>query len=67
MNIIKIYFSVDKETGRKIVRASCNNGEMLVQPWDELSDEMHMILRALANPESCKIEVREKGFYEVKL
>lgn len=67
MNTVKIYFSVEKETGRKIVRANCNNGETLVQPWDELSDEMHMIMRALANPESCNIEVRERGFDELML
>lgn len=64
MDRIKVYFKKDN-TGRKLVYTRCNNGEILVQPWANLDDQMHMILRALANPETCKIEVTEKGFDEI--
>ena len=65
MHTIKIAFSKDERTGTKMVYASCNDGEMYMQPWSQLSGEMHMILRAVANPETCKIEILEKGFNDV--
>lgn len=65
MHTIKIAFAKDERTGSKLVYANCNNGEMYVQPWSQLSDEMHMILRAVANPDVCKIEVLEKGFDDI--
>lgn len=67
MDTIKIYFEKDERTGTKLVYANCNNGETLVQPWSELSDEMHMVLRAVANPETCKIEVLKKGFDDINI
>ena len=65
MHTIKIVFAIDERTGRKLVYANCNNGETFVEPWSELSEEMHMILRAIANPDTCKIEVKEKGFDDI--
>ena len=50
-----------------LVYANCNNGETYVQPWSELSNEMRMILRAIANPDSCKIEIMEKGFDDINI
>ncbi|MDU7030777.1 hypothetical protein [Robinsoniella sp. KNHs210] len=67
MHTTKIAFATDQKTGTKLVYASCNNGQMFVQPWSQLSDEMQMILRAVANPDTCKIEVVEKDFDDVKV
>lgn len=67
MNTIKIAFVKEEKTGGKLVYANCNNGEFLVEPWSELSNEMHMILRAIANPDSCKIEIMEKGFDDINI
>ena len=64
MNIIKIAFAKD-QNGKKTVFASCNHGEVYCEHWDSLSNEMRMILRAIANPETCKIEVQGKGFDDV--
>jgi hypothetical protein len=66
MNTIKINFAKDKE-GRAIVYACCNHGAIYCESWETLSDEMQMILRAIANPEKCKIEVGEKGFEDVMI
>lgn len=66
MNTVKIAFAKDEKTGRKLVYVNCNNGETFVEPWSDLSDEMHMVLRAVSNPETCKIEILEKGFDDVK-
>lgn len=60
MNTIKIAFVKDERTRMNLVYANCNNGETYVQPWSELSNEMRMILQAIANPDSCKIEIMEK-------
>lgn len=65
MHTIKIAFAKDVRTGLKLVYANCNNGQMYTQPWSQLSDEMQMILRAIANPETCSIEVLEKGFEDI--
>lgn len=67
MNTIKICFVKDEKTGMNLVYANCNNGETYVQPWSELSDEMHMILRAVANPETCEIVILEKGFDDINI
>lgn len=67
MHEIRIAFLKDKRTGLRQVCASCNNGPMYVECWCELSDEMHMILRALANPDKCRVEVLEKGFDEINI
>lgn len=65
MHTIKIAFAKDERTGTKMVYACCNNGEMYMQPWSQLSDEMRMILRAVANPGTCKMEILEKGFDDI--
>ena len=67
MHNIKISFVKDEKTGRKLVFASCNDGEMFVQPWSQLDDQIQMILRAVANPETCEIEIIEKGFEDIKI
>lgn len=67
MHTVKIYFSKDKKTGRKLVYTACNGGPVYVERWADLSDEMQMILRAVANPDLCKIEVSEKGFEDINV